>query len=485
MRRLKIAFVSPEAKPFASTGLLGDVSYALPRALAQAGHEVVLIIPMYHWIDRERFNCVPFYGALGVPLGDAEKWARLYTSAAIPGVRTVFIEHDTYFGRDGLYGYGDDAERFTFFCRASLQSCMALGFDPDIIHCNDWQSALIPIYIKSLYRLARFFKKTKTIMTVHDVEYQGIFDRHEIRWSHLGWEAYNEECLKYYDSINFLKGGLFWSDALTTASRGYARELQTPDVGHELAGIFSQRSNRFTGILHGVDYGDYDSAAGTEIPVAFSADKPAGKVLCKENLQNVSGLNVNPRIPLIAAVADQTSRKGMDILASTLGSLAEHSSFQCAVVGKGDPSVMTMWANLQGMYPDRVALFPDFSDAVMRRVLAAADIFAEPARSEPSGLVAMYALAYGAVPVVRAAGALPEIVIPWNAEKKTGNGFIFDNPRCDTLSGFISSALDLYRNQDDWGLIRCNAISSRFTWSDTVTSYEKVYETILPSVSDI
>ncbi|MGL4368337.1 MAG: glycogen synthase, partial [Spirochaetota bacterium] len=356
MKKLKVAFIASEAHPFVKTGGLADVAYALPKALAGAGHEVVLFLPRYYAVNKEKFNCVPVGGPLGVPLGDTEKWAALYESAAIDGVRTVFIEHDAYFGRAGIYddgrnSFADNAERFTFFSRACLQACMALDFDPDIVHCNDWQSALVPIYLKTIYKLFPFFKKTKSVFTIHNIGYQGVFDKNDLFMTQLGWEAYNENCLKFYDAVNFMKGAILWSDAVTTVSRRYAQEIQTPEYGYDLAGILKKRSHQLFGITNGVDYGSWNPETDAALPVKYTPSKMSGKTLCKEHLQYEFGVKVNPDIPLMATISRLTHQKGIDLLVQSLRGLAQRTDFQFIILGTGDQDIIDAFELLKAAYP--------------------------------------------------------------------------------------------------------------------------------------
>lgn len=487
MKRLKIAFVASEAHPFVKTGGLADVAYSLPKSLAEAGHEVVLFLPRYYKVDRVRFECVPVGGPLGVPLGCTEKWCGVLMSRAIPGVRTIFIEHDSYFGRDGLYddgysAFSDNAERFTFFNRAVLQACMALGFDPDIIHCNDWQTALIPIYIKTLYRFSRFFKKTKSVMTIHNIGYQGVFDKNEIHWSQLGWESYNEDCLKFYDMINFMKGGILWSDAITTVSEKYAVEIQTPEFGYDLSGILLKRKKQLFGITNGVDYGCWDPATDEMIPVKYSSSKMHGKVLCKEYLQFEFGLKVNPDIPLMATVSRLTHQKGIDVLVQSLSDLALRTDFQFVILGTGDQHLIDAFNVLKGSYPDRIGVYWGYSNPLAHKIEAAADIYLMPSRYEPCGLNQMYSLHYGTIPVVRATGGLDDTVVQWNGESKTGTGFKFTDIDRDALSHSVLDALNLYADRPDWEIIRKNAMKFRLPWETAVAEYEKVYSSIISAI---
>ena len=484
MKKLRIVFAASESLPFVKTGGLSDVTFALTRELAAEGHEVYLFLPRYYKVDKEKWKCVPVDGPLGVPIGFGERWAALYCSEAIPGVKTYFLEHDAYYGRDGLYddgyeSYGDNAERFVFYCRGVMQACLALDIKPDVIHCNDWQTGLIPVYVKTLYRHMSHFAKTKTVMTIHNIGYQGVFNRNDIVHTQLGWEAYNEDCLKFYDTINFLKGGLLWADAITTVSRKYADEIKTPEFGYDLAGILRKRSEQLFGITNGVDYGSWDPSSDKHLPAAYSVSKMRGKTICKEHLQNEFGLRVNGEVPLLATITRITYQKGIDVLVRAIGVLAAKTDFQFVLLGTGDPDIIRKVRSLHEMYPDRINVFDGYDDARAHRIEAGADIYLMPSRYEPCGLNQMYSLRYGTVPVVRATGGLDDTVEEWDPETKSGTGFKFGDLSIENLSSAIMRALELYALKSDWEIIRRNAMHERADWITAVREYERVYDYII------
>jgi len=290
---MKIAFAASEAYPFVKTGGLADVAYSLPKALAKKGHDVRLFIPRYYKVDKDKFKLKQLEKPLGVPFGYDEKWAAIYESGHLPAIKTYFIEHDDFFNRDGLYDdgyneYPDNAERFAFFSRAILQALKALDFKPDIIHCNDWQTGLIPVFLKTHYLNDPFYKNTGNILTIHNVGYQGVFHKYNFICTQLGREYFNTEGLEYYDEINYLKGGILFADAVTTVSKKYAIEIQDEEYGYKLAPIFRKIKKKLYGITNGVDYDKWNPATDRLINKNFSVEDLSGKVKCKTDLQNLS-----------------------------------------------------------------------------------------------------------------------------------------------------------------------------------------------------
>lgn len=483
MKKMKIAFISSEAVPFAKTGGLADVSGALPQALAAAGHEVILIIPRYYLIDKEKYSCKRVGGPLGVPLGFGEEWAALYETDAIPGVKTYFIEHDGFFGREGLYddgvnGYDDNAKRFTFFSRGVMQAILAIDFKPDIVHCNDWQTGLVPIYMKTFYKENPNFKNSKSIMTIHNIGYQGVFWKDEIVWNQLGWGAFTEDCLKFYENINFLKGGILWADAVTTVSKKYAEEITNQEFGYDLSGILRKRRNALYGVLNGVNYSEWNPETDEFISKNFDKDNISNKAECKRALQNEMGLPENKNIPLYGAVTRITHQKGMDVLAHSLGQFLSENNAQFVLLGSGDSGIMGHYEYLRSIFPEKIAVYNGYNNGLAHRIEAGSDMFLMPSRYEPCGLNQMYSLKYGTIPIVRSTGGLDDTVENWAPRKKTGNGFKFNDLTVDELTKTMAKAFKLFKKKDDWAVIIKNAMEFHNSWSDAVQEYEKIYNNI-------
>lgn len=475
---MKICLTASESLPFIKTGGLADVTYALSKALADRGHEVILVLPRYYKIDKEKYNCIKLPLPLGVPVGFGERWAAVFCSDAIPGVKTYFIEHDDLFGRDGLYddgynSYSDNALRFTFFSRAVLQLCHYLEFKPDVVHCNDWQTALIPLFLKTHYKTSRFLSESKSIMTIHNIGYQGVFNAHDIVHTQLGWEYFNEDCLKFYDAINFLKCGILWSDSVTTVSRKYAEEIVDPEFGYDLSGVIKRREGVLHGITNGVDYSQWSPELDQHIPARFSVADLSGKKLCKTHLQHELGLTVNPDIPLMATVTRITHQKGIDILLSALEKIKETHEFQYVLLGTGDEGILTWYDNFVRREPERFAVCRTFDNPLSHRIEAGADIYLMPSRYEPCGLNQMYSLKYGTIPVVRATGGLDDTVTEWDGT--TGNGFKFDGFSGDALAEEIIKSLNVFADGKRWNSLMKNAMRFDLGWDDVVLEYEQLY----------
>lgn len=477
---MKIAFVTPEAFPFAKTGGLADVSYSLPRALARRGHDVILILPRYYRVDKNRFGLKLMPLPLGVPMGNGEKWAGIYRSEYLSEVVAIFIEHDNFFGRDGLYddgynAYADNGERFAFFCRAVLQALKAINFKPDIIHCNDWQTALVPVYLRTHYARDEFYKNTSSVMAVHNVGYQGVFPADMMNCAMIGWEHFHPGALEFYGQMNYLKGGIVFSDAVITVSKKYAQEIQQHEFGYDLAGVFASLGGRLYGITNGVDYEKWDPSTDPRIPQNFSAKRLTGKMTCKRYLQNRFNLEEIPNIPLIGTISRLTYQKGMDVLVEALFILMRKHPCQFVILGSGEEHIIWRFEELRRMFPERVGLFWGYNEDLAHLIEAGADIYAMPSRYEPCGLNQMYSLRYGAVPVVRATGGLDDTIVDWFSHPDSGTGFKFYDLSPGVLAEVFLRVFDVYKNKEEWKKIVQRGMSVYYSWDDSAKEYEEVY----------
>jgi starch synthase len=478
---MKIAFISPEVYPFAKTGGLADVSYSLPDALVRRGHDLAVIMPAYRQIDKTKSRLRLLIPDLSVSYCNEEKSAAAYISNEITYFTAYFIEYNPYFGRDGFYNdiYGDftdNSSRFAFFCISVLELLKKIDFKPDIIHCNEWQTGPLPLFLKNLYSRDKHFNNTSTVITVHNAGYQGIFDNCDFL-SMIKEDNIND--ITTGGKVNFLKTGIMFSDIITTVSAGYASEIQTEEFGYGLAGIFRKRNDRLYGILNGIDGGQWNPAEDTFIPERYSITDLKGRSACKRDLQSRMGLPVDKNIPLLGLISRLTYQKGLDVLSETLEYLLQDEPFQFIVTGSGDERIYQKFERLRGMFPEKIGLFYGYNEQLSHIIHAGLDIFVMPSRYEPCGLSVMYSLKYGAVPVARATGGLDEIILDRDINNRNVNGFKFNNLTIDELYNAIRRAIKLYKDRKEWSIIQKNAMRFSRTWDDAVLEYETIYKKAL------
>ena len=480
---MKILMVSSEAAPFAKAGGLGDAVAALSRALSKAGHDVKLALPRYYSIDRSKLETVPG------PLAVGDVWGTVYKSL-LPGsaVETYFLDQERFFGRDGIYGskaesdFADNPERFAFLCRGAFQLCRKLGWIPDIMHAHDWPSSLVPVFL-SHDRMLPEFAGTASILTIHNLGYQGVYPKDSFSSFHLPWELFHDGGFEFYDQVNLLKAGIRSADCLTTVSPSYAREIQTPDFGFGLDGLLRHRSSDLVGILNGVDLEEWNPETDLHIPAHYSEKRMAGKAECKAALQKEFGLPVAADKPLIGMVGRLTDQKGVGELFGPLyGSayrICSDMDLQFAVVGTGDKWCEDELRGLSTRLPNFRARI-GFDERVAHLVEAGSDFFLMPSRYEPCGLNQMYSLRYGTLPIVHRTGGLSDTVENYNQDTGGGTGFMFDHqtPRAvyDTVGWAVWAWFNRRGHID---AMRARAMGRRFTWDRSGLEYTKLYERAL------
>jgi starch synthase len=481
---MKIAFISSEVYPFAKTGGLADVSYSLTKYLAKAGHNVCIFMPAYSSINKEKFSLKLAIAPLVIKIGTDEKYSAILESSQIPGVRTYFIDYERYFARDGLYGnyndaYGDNAERFDFFARAVIKGLKEINFMPEIIHCNDWHTGLIPAYIKTIYNNDIFFKQTAVVMTVHNAGYQGIFSRQNLALNEFYNTQFNIKDIEDSGEISYLKEGVLHSDVITTVSKKYLKEIQTQEYGHNMASVFRSIKKRLFAIPNAVDYDNWNPETDQNLPCNYSAGDISSKARNKLELQRKMGIDENAIIPMLGTISRITFQKGMDILAETLELLLQDEKFQFVISGSGDQAISRIFDNLKKMFPKSIGINWGYSEELEHLSLAGLDIFIMPSRYEPCGLTQMYSIKYGAVPIVRATGGLDDVIEEWNERKKTGNGFKFNNLTQEELYNTIRKVIKKYTDKANWELIQKNGMNYNYSWDDAVKEYVKIYKSVL------
>ena len=482
--RLRVLFVASEATPFAKTGGLGDVAGALPRALRALGHDVRILMPRHRGVERHAAESRVVVPSLAVPLGDRVVEGALHEADSVGGVPVYFLAQDQYFDREGLYGtadgdYWDNCERFVFFCRGALEALIALGdvWKPQVIHANDWQTGLIPVYLRTLYRDHPALGSLSTVFTIHNLAYQGVFWHYDMAMTGLGWDLFTPAGLEFYGKLNFLKGGLVFSDLLTTVSRTYAAEIRTPEFGNGLDGVLEERAADLHGVVNGIDYEQWNPAKDPALPRPYSADEPEGKALCREALRRELGLGSAPG-PLLAMVTRLAGQKGLDLPLDGLPGILE-AGCQVALLGSGEAHLEDAWVQAAARYPGQVAVRIGYDAALAVRMYGGADCFLMPSRYEPCGLGQLIALRYGAVPIVRRTGGLADTVAELDVTRRTGTGFLFDALQVDAMLDAVRRAAAAYRRPDLWAALVRNGMTEDFSWDASAREYAQLYKKVL------
>ncbi len=476
---MKILVVSSEAMPFVKTGGLADVAGTIVDEYKRMRHGAALFLPLYRKIKQNAMDLgiKPMGKEITVPLAGNFEKGMLWKGKTKGEAAAYFIENDKFYDRDDLYGtpagdFPDNASRFIFFSRGVLEALSALNLNFDIIHCNDWQTGLIPVYLKTLYK--KHFPETKTILTIHNLGYQGQFPSGDMPLTGLGWELFSIEALEFYGKINLLKGGIIFADALTTVSINYAREILTEEHGFGLQGVLRKRSKDIYGILNGIDYNEWNPATDSLITACYSAKNLSAKARCKTDLQKRCGFSEDGSF-LIGMVTRLSAQKGLDLVAGAMEGII-HSGAQVAVLGKGDEPFHRIFLDLQKKYRGRVSFNIGFNDNLAHKIYAGSDAFLMPSRYEPCGLGQLIALRYGTIPIARKTGGIADTVIQYNLDKGTGTGFLFDKYSADKMLEAVKQAAVLFKDKEQWQKICKNAMSEDFSWRESAKKYISLYK---------
>ena len=475
---MHIAFAASECVPFSKTGGLADVVGALPRALASLGHQVSVYLPLYRQTKLADPKTV--VGSITIPFDDKYRFCSVVTAGSSNGVRYYFIDYPPYFDRDALYGgpagdYPDNAERFALFSRAVLEASKVLGV-PQIFHCHDWQSALVPVMLRTLYAEDPAFREVATVFTIHNMGYQGLFPPDTLPLLMLPWELFTMSKMEFFGQVNFLKGALVHADFVTTVSRKYSHEIQTTEYGFGLEGVLRNRAATVAGILNGVDYDEWSPEKDKFIVAKYSSQDLSGKTQCKKDLLNAFGIaNTDAKVPVVGIVSRFAAQKGFDLISQIMDRLAREELIM-VVVGSGDKPYEEMFQRLNRQFPNKIAAKIAFDNAIAHKIEAGADMFLMPSRYEPCGLNQIYSLKYGTVPIVRATGGLDDTIEPWDARSGKGTGFKFTDYTGEALLTTIKQALLAYRDPSSWQTLMRNGMSRDFSWGSSAREYGKVYE---------
>jgi starch synthase len=484
---LKILFIASEAVPFAKTGGLADVIGALPAALRRQGAEVRVVLPLYRTVREGPFQMRPVSGRLPIPLGRQRLSVAIRESTTEEGVKAYFIEREDLYERPNLYGnawgdYYDNLERFALFCHAALRVPETLSFRPHILHCHDWQTGLVPALLKGPCAGLPNLGSPATVFTIHNLGFQGLFSTDVLPVTGLPGDAFlHPDGIEYWGNISLLKAGIVFSDAVTTVSPTYAREIQTPEYGRGMDGILRGRAHVLHGILNGIDARAWDPATDRHIGKNYSPADMTGKTACKANLIREMGLDadlLNRKRPLFAMISRLDAQKGFDMVSATLGQiLAMDAGF--VILGTGEEGIEGDLRKIAADHPGRVGLKIGLDDPLAHRIVAGADIFLIPSRYEPCGLTQMYALRYGTVPVVRATGGLADTVTEFDEGTGEGTGFRFGPYEPKALLKAVTRAVRLYERTVSWDKAVANAMAVDFSWDRSASRYLDLYRSIL------
>lgn len=484
-KKMQIVFASAECAPFVKTGGLGDVAGSLPAALVRAGAEVIVMVPKYATIKDEYKAQMEHFSDFYVSLGWRNEYCGL-EKLEHDGVTYMFIDNERYFARDYPYGFFDDGERFAFFSKAITESLQHLpaGFECDILHCNDWQTALAPVFLREFYQGLPLYDRVKTVFSIHNVAFQGQFSdtvmEDILGVAHIPAAASQLRCDAC--SINYMLGALRYADAITTVSPTYANEIQTPEFGEGLDGVLRERSYALQGILNGIDVAGFDPATDKRIAANYTVDDRSGKAVCKAKLQEELGLEVRDDRPLMVMVTRLTRQKGLDLVMYALDRILS-GGVQVAVLGTGDRDYEDGLRYFQDKYPGTMAARIEFDPALSQRMYAAADMFLMPSKFEPCGLSQIIAMRYGTLPIVRETGGLKDTVIPYNEFTGEGTGFSFSNFNGDEMGDAVFRAARLFwDNRDAWNQLVTQAMSQDFSWTRSADKYLDLYFFMHPEI---
>jgi starch synthase len=475
---LHVAFVTPEMAPYVKSGGLADYSAGLPKALVRMGHRVTVILPRYAGVP---FPPGDADGSAAVRVDREGRTAGFYRTRTPAGVDVVFVEHPPFYDRRSIYGDQDDRLRFAFLSRASIEYFRARGERPSLFHAHDWQTGLVPVYLEAVYGGDPAVGGTPSVFTIHNVAYQGQFPMDTLDLLGLPPSLGGPSALEYYGSVSYLKGGTLFADGISTVSPTSAAEIQRPEYGFGFDGVVRSRADDLVGILNGVDYDDWDPRVGRHIARAYSPEDLSGKAACKADLLRAYELAEFPDLPVLGVTSRLVWQKGLDIVAGAWWDFV-HRPVRMVVLGSGDRGVEDGLRYLQERDPDRFGVRFTYDEALAHEVMAGADMFLMPSRTEPSGLTQMYALRHGTIPIVRSTGGLVDTVEPYDGEKGTGTGFRFDTPDGTGLLWAVDRALAAFRQRDAWTALMRRAMAQDFSWDRSARAYVELYRRAMERV---
>lgn len=480
---MKILIASPEAVPYVKTGGLADVAGALCKEYRKMKQEACIILPLYKMIKDKQLTLKNTGMKIKVPVGDRSIEGRIFSDQSL----NYFIEWDEFFDRQELYGtpegdYGDNASRFVFFSKGILETCKALNFKPDVIHCNDWQTGLVPLYLKTIYKADKFFKKTATILTIHNIGYQGLFPASEMPKTNLSWKIFNPEGIEFYGKVNFLKAGIISANVLNTVSNTYAKEILLKEYSFGLDGVLRTREKDLYGVINGIDYEEWDPSKDEFLPAHYNHKDLSGKAICKRELiRSLFKLSDNldaERKPLIGMVGRLSEQKGLDLVIQAIPELLPFG-VKLAILGKGDEAFHRMFSEVAGKYKDKVSVTIGFDDALAHMIYAGSDFFLMPSKYEPCGLGQLISQRYGSIPIARKTGGLLDTIQDYEPLTLKGTGFLFSDYTPSAMIDTIKRAFCVYTDRDKMNKMIVEGMKMDFSWKRSAQRYIELYNAAL------
>jgi starch synthase len=479
---MHIVFAAPECFPYAKTGGVADVVGALPREIVRQGHHVTVYMPLYRQAQKLLKETKVAIPSLTIPFPYYNRFVNVIDGGRPDGVQFYFIDCPELFDREYLYEtpsgeYADNAERFGLFSRAVLESSKELGV-PDLFHLHGWPPAVLAVLLRTVYYFDPVLKNVACVQTIHNAERQGRFSSKTVELLMLPWDVYTMDRVEYFDTFDFLKGGIVYSDAITTVSRKYAEELQTPEFGNGLEGVLRKKVADLHGILNGVDYREWNPATDSKIAAHFNADKLDGKASCRKDLLHAFGLSNAAETPVVGMVSYLSTQKGFDLLAQIADELVRENMF-LLVLGIGEPYYENLLRGLAEKYPQKIAVRIAYDETLSHKIIAGSDIVLMPSRSEPCGLNQIYGVKYATVPVVSAIGGLDDTVEQWNPDTGVGTGFKFHNCQAEDLLNTLKHAFSVFADKEQWRKLMLNGMACDFSWTAPAQHYIRVYEEVV------
>lgn len=487
LKSMRIAFAAPECVPYAKTGGVADVIGALPRELVRLGHEVTVYMPLYRQVRKHFSEIKVAIESLTIPFLNYNRFVRVVDGGKPDGVQFYFIDCPELFDREYLYEtpsgeYADNAERFGLFARAVLDASKLLGV-PSLFHVHGWPPAILPVLLRTVYYFDPLLKNVACLMTIHNADRQGRFPPKTVEQLLLPWDVFTYQHAEFYNTLNFLKGGIVYSDAVTTVSRKYAEELKTPEFGNGLDPVLRERAASLHGILNGVDYREWNPATDSKIAAHYTPDRLDGKTACRKDLLHAFGVSkVDENTAIAGLVSHLSTQKGVDLLAQNIDAFS-HENALVLVLGTGEHYYENALRGLQQKYPEKFQVRIAYDEVLAHKIIAGSDMVLMPSRSEPCGLNQFYGMKYGTVPVVRAAGGLDDTVQQWEPEAGTGTGFKFQTPDAESLYKTFQYALSVFHNREQWGKLMQNGMACNFSWTAPAEEYINLYRAIVRSKS--